>query len=157
MNVKIMTLPATRVAYLRHTGSYGRPVSAFWMNVAMPWLVANGLEKLPRYGIGRDDPFTTEPGKCRYDVGVAVPDDFVIADPAAVDFLPGGFHAVVPFDGTVDDIAGAYIALLREWLPASGFKVDDDRPICEFYPPEARYDADAGWFQCDLCVPLRGA
>ena len=156
MDVKITTLPAARVAYLRHIGPYGQPVSEFWQRVAMPWLVAHDLDKLPRYGIGRDDPCITEPDKCRYDVCVPVPDDFAARSPAGIDTLPGGRYAVARFEGTVDDIAAAYTELLRDWLPASGFQADG-RPIVEYYPTDARYDAATGSFECDLCVPIRAA
>ncbi len=156
MNVTLATLPATRVAYLRHVGVYGQPVAAFWKNVAMPWLAANGLDHLPRYGIGRDDPCVTAPDKCRYDVCVPVPDDFVAPSPAAIDMLPGGRYAVTRFFGTVDDIAATYAELLGVWLPASGL-IHDDRPLYEFYPTDARYDAATGRFECDLCLPVRAA
>ena len=156
MNVTIATLPAARIAYLRHIGPYGHAVARFWLQVAMPWIFAHGLDKRPRYGIGRDDPCITAPDKCRYDVGVPVPDDYVAPAPAGIDMLPGGRYAVARFHGTVDDIAGAYTELLRDWLPASGFQADG-RPVLEYYPEDARYDPATGMFECDLCLPVRAA
>jgi AraC family transcriptional regulator len=156
MDVTIKTLPATRVAYLRHIGPYGQPVSEFWQRVAMPWLKANGHADGPLYGIGRDDPCVTAADKCRYDVCCPIPDGAVPAAPAGVDTLPGGRYAVAPFFGDSTDIAHAYTELLRDWLPASGFRVDD-RPIYEYYRPNPRYEPETGRFECELCVPVRPA
>lgn len=156
MDVTITTLPPVRIAYVRHVGPYGEPVSRFWHEVAMPWLIAAGLDRLPRYGIGRDDPRITDPARCRYDVAVPVPDDFVAQGRVGIETLPGGRYAVAPFEGGVADLERAYTELLRDWLPASGFQADG-RPVLEHYPVDARYDPATGRFQCELCVPLARA
>ena len=154
MKVTIATLAPARMAYLRHIGPYGQPVSQFWLQTVLPWLIANGLEKAPRYGIGLDDPCITAADKCRYDAGVAIPDDFVARSPAGIQTLPGGRYAITEFEGSVDDIAATYTELLRDWLPASGLQADD-RPFHEYYPADARYDADKGTFQCRICLAVR--
>jgi AraC family transcriptional regulator len=156
VDITIETLAPARIAYLRHIGPYGQPVSHFWIDTVMPWLIAQGLDKAPRYGIGRDDPCVTPPDKCRYDAGVDVPADHVARNPAGIETLPGGRYAVARFEGTVDDIAVAYTELLRDWLPASGLQADD-RPFYEYYPPDARYDLDKGTFECRICLAVRPA
>jgi AraC family transcriptional regulator len=155
MKVTIETLAPARMAYLRHIGPYGQPVSQFWLQTVLPWLIANGLEQAPRYGVGLDDPCITEPGQCRYDAGVAIPDDFVARNPAGIQTLPGGRYAITDFEGTVDDIAATYTELLRDWLPASGLQADD-RPFYEYYPADALYDAEKGTFQCRICLAVHG-
>jgi len=154
MNVTIETLPPARMAYLRHVGPYGAAVSKFWLHTVLPWLLAHGLEKAPRYGIGLDDPYVTAAENCRYDAGVDIPADFVARNPAGVQTLPGGRYAVAEFEGTVDDIGAAWTQLMRHWLPASGLQADD-RPFYEYYPADARYDPDKGTFQCRLCLAVR--
>ena len=154
MKVMIETLPPARMAYLRHIGPYGQPVSQFWLQTVRPWLIANGLEQAPRYGVGLDDPCITASDKCRYDAGVAIPDDFVARNPAGIQTLPGGRYAITDFEGSVDDIAATYTELLRDWLPASGLQADD-RPFYEYYPADARYDAEKGTFQCRICLAVR--
>ena len=154
MKVTIETLLPARMAYLRHIGPYGQPVSQFWLQTMLPWLIANGLEQAPRYGVGLDDPCITAPDKCRYDAGVAIPDDFVARNPAGIQTLPGGRYAITDFEGSVDDIAATYTELLRDWLPASGLHADD-RPFYEYYPADARYDAEKGTFQCRICLAVR--
>ena len=153
MDVTLTTLPPARIAYLRHIGPYGEGVGQFWRDTVMPWLAAAGLQGRPLYGIGRDDAKITAPGKCRYDAGVEVPDDFVARAPAVIDTLPGGRYAVMPFFGTSADMEAAYARLLREWLPASGMQTDG-RPIFEYIPVDARSDAQTGAFECQLCLAV---
>ena len=154
MNVDIITLPPTRVAYLRHIGPYGAEVSRFWAQTFLPWAVAHGLEKAARYGIGHDDPGVADPRKCRYDACVEVPEGFVARSPASLAILPGGRYAVAHYAGTGPDIAAAWSGLMRDWLPASGMQVDG-RPVFEHYPADARYDPATGSFECRLCLPVR--
>ena len=156
MDVSIENLPAARVAYLRHIGPYGQAVNAFWLQTVLPWLIEHGLETAPRYGIGLDDPLVTPAANCRYDACVAVPDDFAARSPAAVQVIPGGRCAVLDFEGTVPELEATYVTLLRDWLPASGLQ-PDNRPLVEYYPPDARYDPERGAFQCRLCLAIKPA
>lgn len=153
MTVQVINRPAARVAYLRHTGPYGKPISDFWMQVVAPWMVSNGLLGRPRYGISHDEPGITAPEQCRYDACVEVPEDFHAGGDAQVTTLPGGRYAVTRFRGTDADISEAWAAMLRDWLPASGMQLDA-RPCFEHYPIDARYDAATGTFECDIAIPV---
>jgi AraC family transcriptional regulator len=144
--------PAT-VAYLRHVGPYGQPISEFWQHVVYPWMVANNLLDRPRYGISHDDPGITAPEKCRYDAAVEVPPNFVGTGAYQMTTIPGGTYAVGHFKGTVAEIGGAWDSLLRDWLPSSGLQLDG-RPFFEYYSPEASYDPKTGVFECDISVPV---
>nr|CBA31241.1 hypothetical protein Csp_C27560 [Curvibacter putative symbiont of Hydra magnipapillata] len=155
MQVTLTTLPAVRVAYMRHVGPYGVSVNQFWTGTFLPWCFAQGL--LPgasSFGRGLDDPHITAPEHCRYDAMVQVPDDFVARSPASMATLPGGRYAIAPFEGTVPQLTVAWTELLRDWLPASGMKLDG-RPLFEHMPPDARYDAATGVMQCELCIPVQ--
>lgn len=154
MQVNITTLPAVRVAYMRHIGPYGASISRFWSETFLPWRMAHGLDSAPCYGIGHDDPTITAPGKCRYDACVAVPADFVAKSPVSIAELPGGRYAVAQFKGTGPDIGLAWTELLRDWLPNSGMQADS-RPFFEFYPSDACYNPDTGVFDCQICLPVR--
>jgi AraC family transcriptional regulator len=76
MNVKLVDRQPTTVAYLRHLGPYGEPISQFWQKTVYPWLVANDLLDQPRFGISHDDPSITSPNQCRYDACAEVPPQF---------------------------------------------------------------------------------
>ncbi|MFC5474896.1 AraC family transcriptional regulator [Paraherbaspirillum soli] len=154
MNVRIIDLPEVKVAYQRHIGPYGAPVSAFWAETFKPWLQANALDDQTCYGIGHDDPSLTPPEKCRYDACVEVPDSFQATGKANLTTLPGGRYAVAQFKGTVPAIGDAWTEMLREWLPSSGMQFDA-RPCFERYSKDASFDPKTGEFECELCIPVR--
>jgi AraC family transcriptional regulator len=153
MKVELIDRQSTPIAYLRHVGSYGAPIAAFWQNSVYPWMVTHGLLRQPRYGISHDDPTITAPQQCRYDAGCELPPNSTIPGNALMTTIPGGKYAVMSFEGTVADIEGAWIAMLRDWLPSSGLQLDG-RPMFEYYPEGSSYDPASGVFDCKLCVPV---
>lgn len=153
MKVTLVDRQPTRVAYLRHMGPYGKPVSDFWMKTVAPWMETNGLYGRPRYGISHDDPGITEPKKLRYDAAVDVPEDFVGAGDHQVTVIPGGKYACGKFKGDADQIGDAWAWLLRDWLPGSGMQLDS-RPFFEYYPVDATYDSKTDEFETDICIPV---
>ncbi len=153
MNVKLVERQPTTVAYLRHTGPYGDPISQFWMQKVYPWLVTNGLLDCPRYGISHDDPGITAAEQCRYDACSEVPANFVPNGGAQKTVIPGGKYAVLDFKGTNVQIFDAWSALLGDWLPSSGMQMDG-RPCFEYYPKGSSYEPATGVFHCQICIPV---
>lgn len=153
MNVTLIDLPATRVAYLRKIGPYGPAIGEFWRGVVKPWMLSHGLEHAECFGVGLDDPSITPPAKCRYDACVAVPDGFQAGGQALLTTLPGGRYAAAAFNAPPSQIADAWMTLCREWLPGSGLQCDE-RPLFERFRP-ADQDPASGRFVCELCVPVR--
>lgn len=154
MDIKIVSLPPARVAYMRHIGPYGPSIGRFWQERFLPWRLAQGLEHSPCYGVGHDDPDITPAAKCRYDACVAVPDDFVAKSPVSIANLPGGRYAVAKIRGDGPAVGAAWRTLLREWLPSSGMQ-PDGRPFFEYYPVDAYYDPETGVMDCQICLPVR--
>ena len=154
MKVKLIERPPATVAYLRHLGPYGEPIAAFWQNTYKPWAIMNKLGgDHARYGISYDDPSITAAEQCRYDACAEVAPDFVALGGALKAVIPGGKYATLSFKGTVKQVGEAWTALLRDWLPASGLQLDA-RPCFEYYPKGAAYDAQAGTFTCEICIPV---
>jgi AraC family transcriptional regulator len=153
MKVSIADRKPIDVAYLRYVGSYGKPLSDFWMTKVAPWMETNGLYGQPRYGISHDDPGITAPEKLRYDAAVEVPEDFVGAGDHQRTVIPGGKYAVGKFKGTDEQVGEAWAWLLRDWLPGSGMQLDS-RPFFEHYPIDATYDPKTGEFECEICIPV---
>lgn len=141
------------VAYLRKTGPYGPELGRFWGETVYPWMATNNLLGLPRYGICLDDPTVTAPQQCRYDAAVEVAPDRMLSGNPMRTVIPGGRYAVHKFRGPVDEVPGAWLALTRDWLPASGLQLDA-RPFVEHYPPDAMYDPATGIFEAELCMPV---
>ncbi len=153
MNVKLIEREPVTVAYLRHVGPYGEPLSRFWQDTFYPWAATHGLLGRPRYGISHDDPCVMAAEKCRYDACVEVPPDFAVSGQAFKATIAGGRYAALRFEGTVAQVGPAWSALLRDWLPASGMQLDA-RVFFEYYPKDAAFDPQTGIFACDICVPV---
>jgi AraC family transcriptional regulator len=153
MNVTVTTRTAVRIAYLRHVGPYGAAVAAFWQSDFYPFLSRHGLHGRSIYGISHDDPAICAPEKCRYDVGVEIDEQMPVLGDAHIGSIPAGTYAALPFKGTPETIAAAWQALMRDWLPASGWQLDG-RPTFEHYRPDAVYDDATGSFSCDIVIPL---
>ena len=153
MNVTLTDLPAVTVAYMRHIGPYGDTVTRFWQTRFDPWLDANDLHHVPLYGISHDDPTIVDPQTCRFDAAAEVPADFVVGQGVFKTVLPGGRYAVMAFKGRGDTIGAAWQSLMRDWLPRSGWQMDN-RPGFERYPPGGGFDPATGIFLCDICIPV---
>jgi len=153
MDVRIIERQPTTVAYLRHVGPYGKPLSDFWEKTVYPWMATNNLLGRPRYGISHDDPGITAPEKLRYDAAVEVPGDFAGAGQYMTTVIPGGTYAAGKFRGTDREIGPAWESMLRDWLPGSGMQLGS-RPLFEYYSPEASYDAATRVFNCEIVIPI---
>ena len=156
MEVKLQTIPKTRVAYLRHVGPYGGSgIAQAWQRFAA-WCEEHGLMSPRRrmYGVCQDIPDLTPPEKCRYDACVEVDASFRPEGEFGVQTLPGGLHACTKFTGTPDRIHAAWMALYAGWLPDSGYQADD-RPCVERYIRDPSLDRRDGAFSCWLCLPVR--
>lgn len=154
MKIHLETLPATRVAYMRHVGPYGESVSRFWAARFLPWRSMQGLEGATCYGIGWDDPGITPAARCRYDACVEVGALFAPTAPISFSQLPGGLYAVGQFVGTPAQLGQAWTYLLRDWLAHSGRQLDH-RPLLERYGPTASSDAATQTLRMEICLPLR--
>ena len=153
MKVEIVERQPTTIAYLRHVGPYGEPLSVFWQATVYPWMVAGGLLQQPRYGISHDDPNVTAAELCRYDAGCEIPPNFTAFGNAHKTVIAGGNYAALTFKGVVNEMEPAWTSLLRDWLPSSGMQLDS-RPMFEYYPPGSSYDPATGMLECKLCVPV---
>lgn len=154
MDVKLVNLPATRIAYMRHIGPYGESIHQFWKKTFLPWTAAQDLATQPCYGIAHDDPSITPADKCRYDAAVEIPENFVPEGHAMAMTLPGGRYAVAQFEGQVMTIGSAWSDLCRGWLAESGMTFDD-RPSFEYYGAESKFDPETGILKCEICIPVR--
>jgi len=156
MNVDVKTLPEARVAYLRNVGPYGGvEIPRTWQRFAA-WCGEQGLLSPRRtmYGLCHDDPDVTPPAQCRYDACIEVDADFRPSGDIGVQQLTGGRYACARFSGTSAQIHDAWNALCGQWLPDSGYQIDDRLPL-ELYPPDGAMDEATGAFECLLCLPVK--
>jgi AraC family transcriptional regulator len=155
MPVQIKTLPAMHVAYMRHTGPYGGPgIAQQWIDFGA-WATAQGLMQPRRrmLGISLDNPMTTPPAQCRYDLCIEVDAGFAPDGEVALQDFPGGRYACVPFQGTAMAIGAAWMQVFAQWLPQGGHQ-PTGQPALEFYDTDFAFDTETGAFNCELCVPV---
>jgi len=149
-DISLCLEPSRRIAYMRHIGSYGRPVNRFWARFER-WIAEHAPDAL-RIGVGLDDEGVTPAKQCRYDAAVEVGETFQVDRQVGLRWLEGGLCARVRFEGNPDDILRAWRSFYRDWLPSSGYTADD-RPAFESYPFAG--SADDETFRCILHFPLR--
>ena len=169
MNVRLIDCPPLRMGYLRYQGAYGPALGRFWAQTFTPWLATQNLGPVSRFGIGHDDPSLTPAEQCRYDAGVAVPDDWVPNSGALVTELPGGRYAVLDFEGTAADIGAAWAghdgaAGCRQQRPAArraallrtlwaGVNLRLSAPVCSIASCASRWRRCDGRFVAGLSIP----
>lgn len=153
----VRDLPDFFVVSKRYSGPYGSPkITGMWHEL-MQWADTKGLigKETTSLAVVRDDPFSTQPERCRYDACVVVPESFTATDPDyRIEAVTGGRYLCYHFAGRSTDIDPAWDRVYSEWLPDSGYQ-PDDRPNLELYRPGSILDAVELTFRCDLCVPVR--
>lgn len=150
MTYKIEEMPISRVAYMRNIGPYGAGNYAL-MEKLKKWAKANGLftKSAVIIGISQDNPETTPPENCRYDVCIVVADDYSITDTDVNEVeLPGGRYAVFTIAHTAEAVRKAWREIFTQ-LSAQGRQPDFSRPILERYIPIMIEN-----HLCEICVPV---
>jgi AraC family transcriptional regulator len=141
LEVRIVSFPATRMAFMRHVGPYadvGRTWGRLFAWAGPKGLLGRGAQIL---GIVHDDPEVTPPDRVRYDACIAVDDGFRPESEVGVqDFA--GEYAVASHRGPYDTLGQTYARLCGQWLPGSGRELGPT-PSLEVYrnspqntPPE---------------------
>jgi AraC family transcriptional regulator len=120
MKVTIQNLPALRVAFVHHVGTYST-CGAAWDTLGM-FLGKEGLVGGDSLFIGicHDDPEVTPPDKIRYDACVTVGDRFAPQGEIGVQTIAGGEYAVATHFGSYETLGETYARLMGQWLPRSG-------------------------------------
>ena len=136
MTYQIEHMTAGRAMSMRHTGPYG-PGNHALMKTFKEWVRANGLftDSAVILGISQDDPRTTPPERCRYDVCILVSDDHLQTDTTVTELLlSGGKYAVFSIPRTAEAVQKAWNDIFPQ-LAADGLTLDPSRPILERYVP----------------------
>ena len=122
-DARVETLPATRLAFVRHTGPYNQ-VSVAWRQL-MTWAGPRGLfgPGLRLFGIVHDDPDITAPERVRYDAAVVVGERVMPEGEIGVQTIDEGRFAVARHRGPYDTLGLTYARLCGEWAPRAGHEL----------------------------------
>lgn len=125
MHAEIVERPAVRVVTVSHRGAYNRISEAFSKlgEVAgRAGLFGPGAEMLAIY---YDDPETTPEAELRSDAALSVQPSAAIPNGLGSTTIPAGRYAKALHRGPYDRLGDAWARLMGEWLPKSGYRVEE--------------------------------
>jgi AraC family transcriptional regulator len=122
--VRLRELPARRVAYRRVLRPFekGRVVEAAAKHVA--WAKERGLSHGQWLGYMWEDPDIVPLEKCRYDVGLEVPEGVALDEGVSEQRFPPMRVAELDVKGSIELELRALEWIYGTWLPTSGFAPD---------------------------------
>ena len=157
MDVKVETLPAQRVAYVRHTGPYEGDGELFGrlMGKVATWAGARDLfgPNTSMLCVYHDNPEVTDEEKLRISACVTIDDDVEVDGDVSEMRLQGGRYAIARFRIGGDQYAAAWKRLMHDWLPDSGFQPDDNACF-ERYLNDPRQDPESK-HEIEICLPIK--
>ena len=118
--VSVRPLPARRVAYIRVHKPYGGGGVVAAIEQLTAWAEARGLADGQWLGYQWDDPEIVELAKCRYDVGLEIPNATEVNGEVSVTTFPSGLVAEIDIMGPIELELRA-LHWLFAWLPTSGY------------------------------------
>ena len=147
----VRRLPPRRVAYRRVFDAYSGGVLTA-VQAMTGWARARGLAGGQWLGYQWDDPEIVPLDRCRYDVGVEVPEDVPLdADVQEIRF-PAMTVVEVPVRGGIDLELRVFDWLYATWLPARGC-VPDSQPCFEAWDGEP-FAHGVEHFELRVQIPL---
>lgn len=150
VQVQVKSLPSLRTIYQRKTGPYKDGETELWSQLAH-FVEPFGLSEQTCFGVGLDDPAVTPSTLCRFDACIALPASVTLPSHTPVKLIPGGYHAVLPYNGPAGETGDYWMWLFQVWLPQSRYKVSQNACF-EHYPegiPQRGMPVHS-----ELCLPI---
>lgn len=121
--VEVRQRDETKVAFIRHVGSYF-DVGKAWDKLCS-WGFSNNLlnDDTEFLGLCYDDPEITPEGRIRYDACISVTQEIEPHPEIGTQIVPGGKYAVTTHYGAYAGLLDTYRELYGKWLPNSGYQV----------------------------------
>jgi len=152
--ITVQDLPDYRIAYFRAIGPYEHDaLGKTWEDLGR-WAGPRGLMGPDNFsfGVSHDNPEVTPPEKCRYDAGVAIPEDMQPESPVTVATLPAGQYAVLKWRGHPGEIGEAFLAVFK-WMTENGWQ-PDHKACYQRYGSDMEMDPKTQVCTCDICCPV---
>jgi len=130
--VKVKTMQAFQVVYKRKVGPYSEGEAALWDEFS-EWIEPLAIRMQDCYGLGLDDPTVTPASRCRFDACIKLPPLVSVPNYMPVRLIPGGYYAILKYDGIAGNTGRHWAWLFNVWLPKSGFKISTNASF-EHYP-----------------------
>lgn len=150
MQFKIEKISCQNIAYITNIGPYGNG-NIKTMESLKLWAEENKLleDNSIILGIARDNPETTKPDDCRYDVCLVL-DREIKSNQDNINFgeINGGKYAVFKIEHTKKGINYAWQNAFP-YLENKGICFDNERLVFERYKTELLKDN-----LCEICIPI---
>lgn len=151
-SVRVRRLPARRLATLRVFRPFEKGRVPRAAAKLVRWAEPRGLAGGQWYGFMWEEPELVPLEKCRYDVGLEVPEQVPLGEEIFEQRFPAMTVAELAFSGSIEREIQAFEWLYGGWLPRSGF-VPDHQPAFEAWNglPFAHGEAH---FELSLQLPI---
>jgi len=146
LSIEIRDLPTKHLAYVRHVGPYAGQLGLFerlWGQI-FQWAGPRGLLQSPeseRACVYHDNPDITDQENLRISLGITVAPGTLTVAPINLLEMPAGKYVVATYRLDPSDYGAAWMYVMGEWLPSSGYQCDD-RPCYECYLNDPGQDPD---------------
>lgn len=149
MELQFETLADQQLAYMRRIGAYGKENYEL-MDKFKNWARENQLlnEASIIYGIARNNPQTTKPEECLYDVGIVVSAGLKVNE-LDVEWIEGGRYLTFKIEHTAVAVQEFWNCVFRV-VQEKNQIFDESRLILERYAVKL---INEGY--CEFCVPIK--
>lgn len=153
MEVTIETMPALRLATVRHVGPYSEIGATFHRLGVIAGAAGLYAHADPRMiALYHDDPETTAAADLRSDAALVLRDAVAVPEGLTEASVPAGRYARVTHRGPYSGLGDTWARLMGKWLPQSGFRVGAGTPY-EMYVNDPR-TTPTDDLRTDLYLPL---
>ena len=137
---KICSIPSQKVMFIREVGEYQHAAINAWkklMRKADEMKV--DIESEMAIGIAHDSPYITNHRHLRYGACLTVDHDISSEGEYGLQEIEGAKVAIFRHQGPYEKLGALYSRIYSEWLPKSGFQVQQRPSFCHYHQtnPEA--------------------
>ncbi len=151
---EIRTLSLQKVLFVRKNGPYSKAAAEAW-SVLMPYAYSRRMISgdMKAIGISHDSPDITSEEKIRYDACITFKGPGRPEGEIGVQTIAGGRYAVFLHKGSYGNFSRTYDAIMSEWYPESGEKLQD-LPCFEIYLNRDPGRTKPENLRTEICVPI---
>ena len=150
LHCELVEIDPIHVAYVRLLG-YDKSIKQAWQTL-LGWASSQGIKNVQQYGLLHSNPVWVPLADCRYVACVKIEKPLYARGLVNSLTIPGGLHAVFYLQGKYGDFLLQLSAILADWLPSSGFKMQST-PAYVIYKKN-HFLAGDGVYELELRLPV---
>lgn len=141
---KIINIESIEVLCVRHIGAYSKCEPAWEKLMTFAYTQKIKYKKnlmgknSRRFGVGYDNPHTTEESKLRYDACISKDDDVPLEDGINISIIDAGKYAQFIHKGSYETLCETYNQIFHEWMSANNMTMRNTPPFEEYLNRDPR-------------------